>query len=88
MGSPEQVREHLRFFVQPPPFIRLTRAATVADGIHRLHPADLEGYRRRQTEAARQGRFTKFVPASGGATRMFELLLHYFYHVDGDLKSV
>jgi hypothetical protein len=86
--TPEQVREHLRFFAQPPRFIRLTRAATVYDGIHRLHPADTEGYLLRQAEAARQGRFTKFVPASGGATRMFELLLHYFYHVDGDLKTM
>ena len=44
-------------------------------------------YLNRQAAAARQGRFTKFVPASGGATRMFELLLHYYYHVDTDLKT-
>ena len=84
----EQVREQLHFFAQPPRLSRLGRAATVSDGIHRIHPADLDGYLNRQAEAARQGRFSKFVPASGGATRMFELLLHYFYHVDKDLKTV
>jgi len=84
----EQVQEQLRFFASPPPFIRLARAATVPDGIHRIPPAAWERYLERHADAAREGRFTKFVPASGGATRMFELLLHYFYHVDTDLKSV
>lgn len=84
----EQVQEQLRFFAQPPPPIRLARAARLSDGIQRIPPADQESYLKRQAEAARQGRFTKFVPASGGATRMFELLLHYFYHENADLKTV
>jgi hypothetical protein len=86
--TPEQVRMQLRFFAQPPRFIRLARAARVNDGIQRIPVADRDGYLNRQAEAARQGRFLKFVPASGGATRMFELLLHYFYHVDQDLAGV
>ncbi len=86
--TPEQVRRQLRFFAQPPRCSRLRRAATVSDGIHRIHPRDQSGYLNLQAEAARQGRFSKFVPASGGATRMFELLLPYFYHVDQDLKAV
>jgi hypothetical protein len=86
--TPEQVRQQLRFFKRPPRFIRLVRAAMVHDGIRRIPVADRDGYLNRQAEAARQGRFLKFVPASGGATRMFELLLHYFYHVDQDLAGV
>jgi hypothetical protein len=86
--TPAQVREHLDLFARPPRFIRLARAATVADGIHRVHAAHVDGYLNRQAEAARQGRFIKFVPASGGATRMFELLLHYFHVEDADLKAV
>jgi len=84
----EQVAQQLRFFARPPRFIRLARAARVQDGIQRLPQTDWEGYVERHTGAARQGRFTKFVPASGGATRMFELLLHYFYHVNQDLTGV
>jgi hypothetical protein len=84
----EQVEQQLRFFARPPRFIRLARAATVHDGIQRIPLADWDGYLERQAAAARQGRFTKFVPASGGATRMFELLLHYLYHVDQDINGV
>jgi hypothetical protein len=86
--TPEEVHRQLRFFAQPRRFIRLARAARVHDGIQRIPVADRDGYLNRQAEAARQGRFTKFVPASGGATRMFELLLHYFYHVDQDLTAI
>jgi hypothetical protein len=81
------VQEQLRFFAQPPGFTRLARAALVPDGISRIPLGDLEGYLEKHGEAARRGRFSKFVPASGGATRMFELLLHYFYHVEGDLAA-
>jgi hypothetical protein len=84
----EQVEQQMRFFARPPRFIRLARAARVHDGIRRIPLADRDGYLQRQAEAARRGRFLKFVPASGGATRMFELLLHYFYHVDQDLTGV
>jgi hypothetical protein len=83
----DQVRQQLRLFARPPRFLELARPATVTDGIQRLSPADMEGYLSRQDEAARQGRFAKFVPASGVATRMFQLLCHYFYHVGPDLGS-
>jgi hypothetical protein len=86
--TPEQVRNHLELFARPPRFMRLARAATVADGIHRIPAAHTDGYLGRQAAAARQGRFIKFVPASGGATRMFELLLHYFHCGEADLKAV
>ena len=86
--TPEQVCQQLRFFARPRRYSRLSRAATVSDGIHRIPPADYDHYLNRHAAAARQGRFTKFIPASGGATRMFELLLHQFYHVDADLKTV
>lgn len=84
----DQVKEQLRFFARPPRFIPLARSATVADGIQRTPLADIDGYLARHTEAARQGRFAKFVPASGGATRMFEILLHYLYHVEEDLHAI
>ena len=86
--TPEQVCQQLRLFARPQRCIRLGRAATVADGLHRIPPAAYDHYLNLQAAAARRGRFTKFVPASGGATRMFELLLHYYYHVDEDLQAV
>jgi Domain of unknown function (DUF4301) len=86
--TPEQVRRQLRFFAAPPRPICLARAARVHDGIQSIPAAERDAYLDRQAEGARQGRFTKFIPASGGATRMFELLLHYYYHVNQDLTAV
>ncbi len=84
----EQVREQLRLFARPPRHLRLARAATVKDGIWRLAPGDFDGYLRRHAEAARLGRFCKFVPASGVATRMFEILHYYYHHEAEDLEAL
>jgi len=84
----ELVREHLRLFARPPRFMRLRRPAVQGDGIYQIPPEEVDTYLAHHAEAASLGRFTKFVPASGAATRMFELLLHYFYHVEAELEAV
>ncbi|NIM60598.1 MAG: DUF4301 family protein, partial [Acidobacteria bacterium] len=40
-------------------------------------PGEYDGLLAEHREAAGAGRFVKFVPASGAATRMFRELLHY-----------
>ncbi|NDV21947.1 DUF4301 family protein [Desulfovibrio sp. JC022] len=54
---------------------QLERACTLTDGIYRIQPAEKEELLDCFEEAADEGRFTKFVPASGAATRMFKHLL-------------
>ena len=71
----EEAERQLRLFARPPHFLHLDRPCTIGDGIRRLgeteHATYLEAY-----EAARlAGRFLKFVPASGAASRMFAALL-------------
>lgn len=74
-----QVRAHIELFRKSSSLICLQRACTVGDGIHRLEAAEsqtlLEGHRK----AAQKGRFLKFVPASGAATRMFQSLLQIYH---------
>lgn len=53
---------------------RLARPATLGDGIERIREAEVPGLLERAAEAQRQGRFLKFVPASGAASRMFRSL--------------
>jgi hypothetical protein len=53
---------------------RLLRPATVGDGIERIREEEVPGLLDRAQEAQRQGRFLKFVPASGAASRMFRSL--------------
>ena len=56
----------------PPPPIRLDRPCTMGDGIVRLEPDGWPVLLERGDTAVVQGRVTKFVPASGAATRMFK----------------
>ena len=71
--DPSDVERQLEIFRASPPPIRLQRPCTVQDGIVRLQTTSpqLEALWR---AAASTGRFLKFVPASGAATRMFGFL--------------
>ncbi len=56
------------------PPIRLDRPCTLGDGID-VFSDDADRYLRLHAQAAAAGRVTKFVPASGAASRMFRTLL-------------
>lgn len=75
--EPMEVTRQLELFRNPPFFIRLERPARVSDGIQRLRPAQKTEALKAYSKAAHQGRFTKFVPASGAASRMFHLLVKF-----------
>ncbi len=73
--SVEEVRRQLRLLHQPPPHVQLDRPCRIGDGIRVLTTAETDVAIAAHAGAARQGRLTKFVPASGAATRMFQSLL-------------
>lgn len=68
---------------RPPSYTRLVRPCTVGDGIERVAEARLPALEQSWAAAAAPGRFLKFVPASGAATRMFADL-HYFHRGAGN----
>ena len=79
LGITEQViHSQLKAFRGPAPYLRLRRPCTIGDGIHAILEKELPALIEHHKAAADQGRFLKFVPASGAATRMFEspLWLH------------
>lgn len=57
------------------PPAKLQKSCIIGDGIVRLDDADIDRLTDVHQQAAESGRFMKFVPASGAATRMFKLLL-------------
>ncbi len=67
----------IELLVAAPAAAKVTRPARVGDGIRQLHPDEhlelLEHYDRSQ----RAGRWSRFVPASGAATRMFRGLVAF-----------
>lgn len=65
--------------------LRLHRPCTLGDGIRQIMPVEREAYLQLHRQAAAQGRFTKFVPASGAATRMFNFI--YQLHKSGNGKE-
>lgn len=69
------VEEQLAIFLQGIPFAKLDRPCTIKDGIFRLHPPDLDYYSILFQQAVLSGRVTKFVPASGAASRLFKALV-------------
>lgn len=73
--SPQEAQRQLTQLCGGQRWTGLDRACTPGDGIRRLtadsHPPLLSRF----TAAARGGRVTRFVPASGAATRMFQPLI-------------
>lgn len=75
LGIPEfQVKNQLEIFQKPLFNVDLVRNCTVGDGIVKIDPEEAGEYIDAQQEAAKEGLFLKFVPASGAATRMFKFL--------------
>jgi hypothetical protein len=73
--APDEALRQIGLFRNPPPYANVLRPCRIGDGIRRL-PSEAEPWLlARFEEAARQGRVSKLVPASGAATRMFKELL-------------
>ena len=73
--SPREARRQLVQLRGGQRWTVLDRACTPGDGIRRLTPDAHPPLLSRFTAAARGGRVTRFVPASGAATRMFQPLM-------------
>ncbi len=74
----EQVISQIEVFKRGFPFVRLNRPCTVGDGIFVVDGGDIERLVSLYMSEALKGRAMKFVPASGAASRMFELLVSFY----------
>jgi hypothetical protein len=70
-----QALEQIKIFQKSTAFARLAKPCTLGDGIANISPGEMERYVQLHRDAELKGRFVKFVPASGAATRMFQSLL-------------
>lgn len=76
LGIPEaEADRQLEHYLHPPAPARLVRPCAPGDGIDRILPAEEDELLAAHAAAAAKGRCTKFVPASGAASRMFRTLL-------------
>jgi len=83
------VEEQVRYFINGFPFLQLSKAATVGDGIIRLTDDQIKEVISEFDKSASEGEIAllKFVPASGAATRMFKSLFGFLQEGKKD-KSV
>jgi len=81
--SEEQVSKQLEAFQKPLFNVQLQRNCTLNDGIIKIEPDQAAKYLEAQRKAAEIGRFLKFVPASGAATRMFKFLFEVVQQKEG-----
>jgi hypothetical protein len=72
--SVSEAERQLELLRHAPPPTRLVRPCTVGDGIVSLDESQHDDLLKKAHAAVAQGRVTKFVPASGAATRMFKEL--------------
>lgn len=80
----DEVDKQIRIFEKGAPYADLDRPCTVGDGIRRIEPEEAKACAA-DYEKEGAGRFlTKFVPASGAATRMFKALLK----ISGDYQRI
>jgi hypothetical protein len=71
----DEAERQLALLRRPPPPARLARPATAGDGVLRLDDDRVDELASVGAAARDAGRVTKFVPASGAATRMFRELV-------------
>ncbi len=75
--SPEKAREQIETFREGIPFVRLSKAAVVGEGILRLSGEQQEQLRKHYQQHKDQLQIRKFTPASGAASRMFKALFSF-----------
>ena len=73
--SPEMAATQLQRLRAGQPWARLARPCTLGDGIVQIPPETQSTLARRFAEVAAGKRLTRFIPASGAATRMFAPLV-------------
>jgi len=85
--SESQIQDQIEIFKKGTPYVNLVRPCIVGDGIKRLTPALLEKNIAIYENQAIHRKLTKFVPASGAATRMVKILIKANNRFDQIRKS-
>ena len=80
--SIEQIKAQIQRLRNGVPPLHLVRPCHVGDGIRQFSSQELSGYQKLFHRAHAAGRISKFIPASGAATRMFKDLLQFVEKAD------
>ena len=84
----ETIVEQIQRFRSGFPSTPLLRPCTPGDGITIIDGAERSRLLAKYKQAAQEGRITKFVPASGAATRMFKSLLAIYNSAENEISNL
>jgi hypothetical protein len=76
--EPQKTLEQLQILTNGKEYVKLDRPATLGDGIIKIPIEKHEHYLTLQKIARKKGKYVKFVPASGAASRMFKSINKVF----------
>ena len=85
--SVAKVEEQLNRFKNGFPYLEIKKPATVGDGIIKLSEADLDRYSSIYEKQSGDYEITKFVPASGAASRMFKRLFEFLTEDESEVEE-
>ena len=74
----EEVSSQLKILYSEPIPLKLDRPCSIGDGIVAIPDSDRNGLISIHNQAAANGKMSKFVPASGAASRMFRSWFNYY----------
>lgn len=77
-----QIEQQIEYFKNGFKYVNLAKPATVGDGIITPSESDLSNWIKTFDENSPNSNITKFVPASGAASRMFKSILEYLKRDD------
>lgn len=84
----QTVEQQIEKFIKGFPFSNLQKAATIGDGVLKLDEKELDALKAFYNRKAQLKKVLKFVPASGAASRMFQILFNFLEESQDGKKSL
>ncbi len=82
-----QIEQQIEYFKNGFPLFQLEKAATIGNGIHRIDATVVAELVNAYDTEAQYLKVSKFVPASGAASRMFKELFSFLENYDGSAAA-
>jgi Domain of unknown function (DUF4301) len=86
--EPAVLKEHRNYLIEENFFVNLLKPATINDGIQKLSKLEIEKYQEIFEIRKNNYKITKFVPASGAASRMFQFLTVFLNEFNKEQESI
>jgi len=85
--SVDDIQQQINNFKIGFPYLPIVKPAKPGDGIRKINQADVDKFKLNYDQSLSENKITKFVPASGAASRMFKFLFEYLNQADNQANE-